>query len=90
MKSFIELMNDGFKPVTKSDLTDMIVNEANRIKKDEEWSEKYMEVMEQYALEKIKNVVINMLLNSVNDDVILKCAEITQEQLNEIKKEVQL
>ena len=90
LKSFIELMNDGFKPVTKSDLTDMIVNEANRIKKDEEWSEKYMEVMEQYALEKIKNVVINMLLNSVNDDVILKCAEITQEQLNEIKKEVQL
>lgn len=93
LKSFIELMNDGFKSITKSDLTDMIVNEVNRIKKDEEWSEKYMEVMEKYAQsyaekyasERIKEIVIKMLHGGIEDDMILMCSGLTQSQLDEIK-----
>ena len=93
LKSFIELMNDGFKSITKSDLTDMIVNEVNRIKKDEGWSEKYMEVMEKYAQsyaekyasERIKEIVIKMLHGGIKDDMILMCSGLTQSQLDEIK-----
>ena len=46
LKSFIELLKNGFQSITKGDLTDMIINEANRLKQNEEWSDKYMDVMD--------------------------------------------
>lgn len=92
LKSFIELLEDGYKPKTKSELTNMIMKETKLLKENEEWSGKYMEVMDrilqQGIQQGVKNTVIEMLKNKVDEHTILLCSKLTQEQLEEIKKEL--
>ncbi len=42
LKSFIELVKDGFQTGTKSPLTDKILNEMDRVKRNEGWRTDYM------------------------------------------------
>lgn len=92
LKSFIELLEDGFQSITKGDLADMIINEANRLKQNEEWGDKYMDVMDrilqQGIQQGIQNTVIEMIKNGADDNFILLCSKLTPEQLEEIKKEI--
>lgn len=88
LKSFVELLEDGFKPNTKSDLSNMIINEVKTLKENEEWSERYMTLMEEAVKKNTKEIVIKMIQKGLDDDIVLSCSNLTQEQLDEIKKEV--
>jgi predicted dinucleotide-utilizing enzyme len=88
LKSFIELLEDGFKPFTESELSNMMIKEMKRLKEDKEWGEKYMTLMEEAVKKNTKEIVIKMIQKGLDDDIVMSCSNLTQEQLDEIKKEV--
>lgn len=124
IKSFVELINNGYQSENKSNLTNVIQQEMVNLKSNDGWRRKYMSVMQEYAeqyaqeyaqeyaeqyakkyfqehaqqyaeqyakehaKDKVKTMVIKMLQNGASDSFILSCAEITSEQLEEIKKEL--
>lgn len=90
IKAFIELLNNGYHSETKSDLTNMIEKEMNRLKENEEWRKEYM-TLQEYDQRMIVYVDVakEMIKDGFDFDTISKYAKLTKEQLEHIKYDIE-
>lgn len=96
IKSFVELINNGYQSENKSNLTNAIQQEISNLKNNDNWRRKYMNTMQEYIEEVRKETrnqeriyfAVEMLKDGVNDSTILKYSKLTPEQLEQIKKEL--
>lgn len=104
IKSFVQLLKDGYKSEMKSNLSSMIENEMTKLINDRKWSDNYMTVMQEYAQEyakeyaqeKVKEAKLeqkveiakNLLFDCVDLDIVAKCTGLSKSQLEQIKKEL--
>ena len=96
IKSFVQLLKDGYKSEMKSNLSSMIENEMTKLINDRKWSDNYMTVMEEYAQEYAKEANLeqkieidkNLLFENIDLDIVVKCTGLSKSQLEQIKKEL--
>ncbi len=90
IKAFVELLNNGYHSETKSELTNMIENEMNRLKENEEWRNEYM-TLQEYDQRMIVYVDMakKMIKEKCSDELILKIVDLSEEQLERIRYDVE-
>lgn len=96
IKSFVQLLKDGYKSEMKSNLSSMIENEMTKLINNRKWSDNYMTVMQEYAQEYAKEAKLeqkieiarNLLFENIDLDIVVKCTGLSKSQLEQIKKEL--
>ena len=93
LKSFIELIRDGFHTNTESPLTNKILNEIDMVKRNEGWRTDYMtqkerdlDMMHKGELEGKKEMVRGMLDNDIDINVISSISKLSIEEIKEIQE----
>ena len=93
LKAFIELIRDGFHTNTESPLTNKILNEMDRVKRNEGWRTNYMtqkerdlDMMHKGEQEKCIQMVRGMLDNNININIISSISKLSIEEIKEIQE----
>lgn len=93
LKAFIELIKDGFHTNTESPLTNKILNEIDRVKRNEGWRTDYMtqkerdlDMMHKGELEGKKEMVRGMLDNNIDINIISSISKLSIEEIKEIQE----
>lgn len=93
LKAFIELIRDGFHTNTESQLTNKILNEIDRVKRNEGWRTDYMtqkerdlDMMHKGEQEKCIQMVRGMLDNNIDINVISSISKLSIEEIKEIQE----
>ena len=93
LKAFIELIRDGFNTDTESPLTNKILSEINRVKRNEGWRTDYMtqkerdlDMMHKGEQEKCIQMVRGMLDNNININIISSISKLSIQEIKEIQE----
>ena len=93
LKAFIELIKDEFHTNTESPLTNKILNEMDRVKRNEGWRTNYMtqkerdlDMMHKGEQEKCIQMVRGMLDNNININIISSISKLSIEEIKEIQE----
>lgn len=93
LKAFIELIRDGFHTNTESPLTNKILNEMDRVKRNEGWRTDYMtqkerdlDMMHKGEQEKCIQMVRGMLDNNIDINIISSISKLSIEEIKEIQE----
>ncbi len=93
LKAFIELIKDEFHTNTESPLTNKILNEMDRVKRNEGWRTNYMtqkerdlDMMHKGEQEKCIQMVRGMLDNNININIISSISKLSIQEIKEIKE----
>ena len=93
LKAFIELIKDEFHTNTESPLTNKILNEMDRVKRNEGWRTNYMtqkerdlDMMHKGEQEKCIQMVRGMLDNNININIISSISKLSIQEIKEIQE----
>lgn len=93
LKAFIELIKDGFHTNTESPLTNKILNEIDRVKRNEGWRTDYMtqkerdlDMMHKGEQEKCIQMVRGMLENNIDINIISSISKLSIQEIKEIQE----
>lgn len=93
LKAFIELIRDGFHTHTESPLTNKILNEIDRVKRNEGWRTDYMtqkerdlDMMHKGEQEKCIQMVRGMLDNNIDINIISSISKLSIQEIKEIQE----
>lgn len=93
LKAFIELIRDGFHTHTESPLTNKILNEIDRVKRNEGWRTDYMtqkerdlDMMHKGKQEKCIQMVQGMLDNNIDINIISSISKLSIQEIKEIQE----
>ena len=93
LKAFIELIRDGFHTNTESPLTNKILNEIDRVKRNEGWRTDYMtqkerdlDMMHKGKQEKCIQMVQGMLDNNIDINIISSISKLSIQEIKEIQE----
>ena len=93
LKAFIELIKDGFHTNTESLLTNKILNEIDRVKRNEGWRTDYMtqkerdlDMMHKGELEGKKDMIQGMLENNIDINIISSISKLSIQEIKEIQE----
>lgn len=95
LKAFIELIRDGFHTNTESPLTNKILNEIDRVKRNEGWRTDYMtqkerdlDMIHRGELEGKKDMAISMLKDNLDLAFISKYTGLSVEDIKDLQKSI--
>lgn len=95
LRAFIELIKDGFHTNTESPLTNKILNEIDRVKRNEGWRTDYMtqkerdlDMMHRGELEGKKDMAISMLKDNLDLAFISKYTGLSVEDIKDLQKSI--
>ena len=93
LKAFIELVKDGFHVNIESPLTNKILNEIDRVKRNEGWRTDYMtqkerdlDMMHKGELEGKKDMIQGMLENNIDINIISSISKLSIQEIKEIQE----
>lgn len=95
LRAFIELIKDGFHTNIESPLTNKILNEIDRVKRNEGWRTDYMtqkerdlDMMHRGELEGKKDMAISMLKDNLDLAFISKYTGLSVEDIKDLQKSI--
>ena len=97
LKAFIELIKDEFHTNTESPLTNKILNEMDRVKRNEGWRTNYMTQKErdldmmhkgeqEKCIQMVRGKIRGMLDNNININIISSISKLSIQEIKEIKE----